>query len=480
MSGADLRAALERLCTDGCQAGKNRGMSFFGDSEVMAPYLCEWRGIYKGEAAAVVFPSCTEDVVRLVELAREKSAHLVPQGGNTGLVGGQIAFDKEHAIVVSLKRMNRISHIDTEDNTLTCEAGCLLADARTQAESANRLFPLSLASEGSCCIGGLLSTNAGGCGVLRYGSAGDLLLGLEVVLADGSVWNGLQSLRKDNTGYDLKRLFVGAEGTLGIITQAVLRLIPLPHSKICTFVAIASPTAGLAYLRQAEALSGGEISAFELMSRLALKMVLRHIPSARAPLDLGAPWYLLVELSSAREQEEAAMIMEKILEEGITQNLILDGVMAMNSAQAAAFWLLRESVSQAQKQEGQSIKHDVSVAVSKIPEFLERASRAVEEALEGIRVVAFGHMGDGNIHFNLLQPEQMRKDAFLGEEEKLHRVVYDLVGEMNGSISAEHGIGIVKLVENSRWKSKVEVGLMRTLKDALDPGKMFNPGKLVG
>lgn len=479
MSGAVLRLALGRLCNNVGQTDGRKGMSFLAEAEAMKPYLCEWRGSYHGEAAAVVFPSCTQDVIRLVELAREKNAHLVPQGGNTGLVGGQIAFDKERAIVVSLERMNRILHIDKKNNTLSCEAGCLLADVRAQAEAKNRLFPLSLASEGSCRIGGLLSTNAGGCGVLRYGSAGDLLLGLEVVLADGSVWDGLRSLRKDNTGYDLKRLFVGAEGTLGIITRAVLRLYPRPRSKTCAFVAIASPAAALSLLRDSEDKRGGEFSAFELIPRLALEMVLRHIPSARRPMALHAPWYVLIELSSACGQEEANRMLEEFLEENFTQNTVLDGVVAINSVQEAAFWLLRESISEAQKLEGESIKHDVSVAVSRIPEFLMRASQAVEVALEGVRVVAFGHVGDGNIHFNLSQPKNMEKKAFQGEAERLTRIVYDLVGDMNGSISAEHGIGIAKLGENSRWKSKVEIGLMRTLKEALDPRGVFNPGKLV-
>ena len=472
MSATEIRAALQRLC-------ENKAMTFIGDPDEMIPYLREWRDAYRGEAAAVAFPTCAEDVVALVTLAREQGAHLVPQGGNSGLVGGQIAFDSERAIVVSLARMNRILHVDPDDNTLTCEAGCIVADVQAAAADVERLFPLSLSSEGSCRIGGVLSTNAGGCGVLRYGSAGDLLLGLEVVLADGSVWDGLRKLRKDNTGYDLKRVFVGAEGTLGIITKAVLRLFPQPRSTSCALVALPEPAAGLSLLREAEAMSGGTVSAFELLPRIALEMVLRHTPEARAPMSLESPWYVLVEMASAGEQQEATAMMEIILERGVTKGWVLDGVVAMNKAQENAFWLLRESVSESQKREGGSIKHDVSVAVSKVPEFLAIASRQVEAALDGVRVVAFGHMGDGNIHFNLSQPEGMSREAFAREAERLHRIVYDVVGGMGGSISAEHGIGIVKLEENARWKSDVEMNLMGALKATLDPDGIFNPGKLV-
>ena len=474
MSAAELRAALERLCKE------RPDLRFLSDSEEMTPYLREWRDAYRGEAAAVALPSSVEDVVALVKLAREcDGVHLVPQGGNTGLVGGQIAFDSEHAITVSMARMNRILEIDPANNTLTCEAGALLADVQAAADDANKLFPLSLASQGSCRIGGVLSTNAGGCEVLRYGCAGDLLLGIEVVLSDGSVWDGMRPLRKDNTGYDLKRLFIGAEGTLGIITRAVLRLFPKPRSLMCAFVGIDSPSAGLSLLREAEEMSGGEVTAFELMPRIAIEMVERHTPSIRIPLESDAPWYVLLEISSSREEKDATDRTEKILANAFDKNLILDGTIANSKAQEENFWSIRESISESQKREGGSIKHDVSVSVSRMPEFLERATRAVEEALAGIRVVAFGHMGDGNIHFNLSQPTDMERDAFMLESERFHRIVYDIIADMGGSISAEHGIGIAKLEENARHKSGVEQNLMRALKRALDPGGIFNPGKLI-
>ena len=474
MSTEKLRTALERLCKE------KPNLRLLSDSEEMTPYLREWRDAYRGEAAAVALPSSVEDVVALVKLTHEcDGVHLVPQGGNTGLVGGQIAFDNEHAITVSMTRMNRILEIDTVNNTLTCEAGTLLADVQAAADNADKLFPLSLASQGSCRIGGVLSTNAGGCEVLRYGCAGDLLLGIEVVLSDGSVWDGMRPLRKDNTGYDLKRLFVGAEGTLGIITRAVLRLFPKPRSLVCAFVGIVSPSAGLSLLREAEKISGGEVTAFELMPRIAIKMVERHTPSARMPMASDSPWYVLLEISSSREQKDAVEMMEKILAHAFDKKMILDGTIANSKVQEESFWLIRESISESQKREGGSIKHDVSVSVSRMPEFLERATKAVEETLTGIRVVAFGHMGDGNIHFNLSQPAEMECNAFMIESERFHRVVYDIISDMGGSISAEHGIGIVKLEENTRHNSDIEQNLMRTLKHALDPGGIFNPGKLI-
>lgn len=474
MSAEELRNALENLCKE------RKDLRFVSDSSEMTPYLREWRDAYRGEAAAVALPSSVEDVVALVKLAHEfPGVHLVPQSGNTGLVGGQIAFDSACAITVSMARMNRILEVDAADSTLTCEAGALLTDVQAAAADADRLFPLSLASQGSCRIGGVLSTNAGGCEVLRYGCAGDLLLGVEVVLADGNVWDGMRMLRKDNTGYDLKRLFVGAEGTLGIITRAVLRLFPKPRSLVCAFVGIGSPSAGLSLLREAEEMSGGEVTAFELMPRIAVDMAERHTPSVRIPLTSNAPWYVLMELSSSREQENAVEMMEGILANAFDKALVLDGTIASNKAQEESFWLIRESIPESQKREGGSIKHDVSVSVSLMPEFLERATQAIEKALADIRVVAFGHMGDGNIHFNLSQPPGMEREMFSLESERLHRIVYDIISDMGVSISAEHGIGIAKLKENARHKSGVEQNLMRTLKNALDPDGIFNPGKLI-
>lgn len=474
MSVKELHAALEHLCKE------RPDLRFLSDNEEMTPYLREWRDAYRGEAAAVALPSSVEDVVALVKLAREcEGVHLVPQGGNTGLVGGQIAFDSEHAITVSMARMNCILEIDPVNNTLTCEAGALLADVQAAADDAGRLFPLSLASQGSCRIGGVLSTNAGGCEVLRYGCAGDLLLGVETVLADGSVWDGMRPLRKDNTGYDLKRLFIGAEGTLGIITRAVLRLFPKPRSTVCAFVGITSPSAGLSLLHEAEEMSGGEVTAFELMPRIAVEMADRYTPSVRIPLESGSPWYVLMEISSSREQKGAVETMENILARAFDKNLILDGAVANSKAQEESFWLIRESIPESQKRDGGSIKHDVSVSVSRVPEFIERATEASEKALADVRVVAFGHVGDGNIHFNISQPVEMERATFMLESERFHRIVYDITLDMGGSISAEHGIGITKLEENARHKSDTEQNLMRALKRTLDPDGIFNPGKLI-
>ena len=374
---------------------------------------------------------------------------------------------------------NRIRDLDPVDNTITVEAGCLLASVQAAAVEADRLFPLSLAAEGSCQIGGNLSTNAGGIHVLRYGNMRDLVLGLEVVLADGRVWDGLRRLRKDNTGYDLKQLFIGAEGTLGIITAAVLRLYPAPAQKATAFIGLADVEHAMAILERARAVAGDQLDCVELMPRLGLEFTLRHIPDTSDPLGDPHPWYLLLELASGRAGDHLAETLEALLAEAFDDGLIADAALAASAAQAAAFWRLREGMSEAQKPEGGSIKHDISVPVSRIPAFLARAIPLVEDMIPGVRPVPFGHLGDGNLHFNLSQPEDGDREVFLDRWEEINRAVHELVVEMGGSISAEHGIGRMKVEELKHFKSAVELELMARVKAALDPDNLMNPGKVL-
>jgi D-lactate dehydrogenase (cytochrome) len=383
------------------------------------------------------------------------------------------------ALLVNLTRMNRIRDLDPVDNTITVEAGCLLANVQAAAAEAERLFPLSLAAEGSCQIGGNLSTNAGGIHVLRYGNMRDLVLGLEVVLADGRVWDGLRRLRKDNTGYDLKQLFIGAEGTLGIITAAVLRLYPAPAQKATAFIGLADVEHAMAILERARAVAGDQLDCVELMPRLGLEFTLRHIPDTSDPLGDPHPWYLLLELASGRAGDHLAETLEALLAEAFDDGLIADAALAASAAQAAAFWRLREGMSEAQKPEGGSIKHDISVPVSRIPAFLARAIPLVEDMIPGVRPVPFGHLGDGNLHFNLSQPEDGDREVFLDRWEEINRAVHELVVEMGGSISAEHGIGRMKVEELKHFKSAVELELMARVKAALDPDNLMNPGKVL-
>ncbi|HEX5514138.1 MAG TPA: FAD-binding oxidoreductase, partial [Gammaproteobacteria bacterium] len=382
-------------------------------------------------------------------------------------------------IVLALGRLNRIRELDPVNATITVEAGCVLQTVQDAAERADRLFPLSLAAEGSCQIGGNLATNAGGTSVLRYGNARDLVLGLEVVLADGRIWNGLSGLRKDNTGYDLKNLFIGAEGTLGIITAAVLKLFPKPRTRVTSLVGCSSPQQALRLLERLQAGAGETLSAFEFMSRFSLDIVLQHIPAAARPLPADHAAYALVELTLSDPEADLAGRLEALLSQSLADGIIEDAAVAASEAQNQAFWQLRESVPEAQKREGGSIKHDVSVPVSRVAEFIEAASAACVRALPGIRVCAFGHFGDGNIHFNLSQPVGMDKSAFLQRWGDFNRIVHDIVAGMNGSISAEHGIGLLKREELRRYKDPVALDLMRTLKQALDPQGLFNPGKVV-
>ncbi|WP_310494448.1 FAD-binding oxidoreductase [Dechloromonas sp.] len=439
----------------------------------IAPFVTDWRGRYRGAAQCVVRPGNTAEVAAVVKACVEAGVAIVPQGGNTSLCGAATPDGSGGAVVVSLSRLNRVLTVDRKNSTISVEAGCTLAAVQEAARAADRLFPLALASEGTCQIGGNLSTNAGGVQVLRYGNTRELTLGLEVVLANGDIWNGMRGLRKDNTGYDLKQLFIGAEGTLGIITGAVLKLFPLPKRQLTCWLNVASPTAAVDLLNSAKTAFDAQLTAFELVSETSLGLVLKNIPDTVRPAD-ESPWYVLAEFS---ETDPAAV--EAWLADRLTVAEVSDGVMAQSETQAKKLWALRENISEAQKIEGISIKHDVSVPVSRIPEFLATADAALAKAFPGTRVVAFGHVGDGNLHYNLSKADVHDNADFLASEPEVHRLVHDTVHALNGSISAEHGIGQLKREEILRYKSPVEMALMRSLKQALDPRGLMNPGKLL-
>ena len=435
----------------------------------IAPYVTDWRGRYRGAAQCVVRPANTAEVAAVVKACVEAGVPIVPQGGNTSLCGAATPDEAGRAVVVSLSRLNRIAAVDSKNNTISAEAGCTLAAVHEAARAADRLFPLALASEGTCQIGGNLSTNAGGVQVLRYGNTRELTLGLEVVLPNGEIWNGLRGLRKDNTGYDLKQLFIGAEGTLGIITGAVLKLFPLPKRQVTCWLNVASPIAAVDLLNRAKSQFDAQLTAFELVSESALGLVLKHIPDTRRP-TAPSPWYVLAEFSDA---EPAAV------EAWLAASEVEDGVIAQSETQATKLWALRENISEAQKVEGISIKHDIAVPVSRIPDFLAAADAALAQAFPGIRVVAFGHVGDGNLHYNLSQADAQDNAAFIAAQPAVNRLVHDTVHALNGSISAEHGIGQLKREELLRYKSPVEMALMRSVKQALDPRGLMNPGKVI-
>lgn len=449
------------------------------DPADMTPYLVEWRDKWKGKAALVLRPASTAEVADIVQICAETGTKIVPQGGNTGLVGGSIPFETGDEVVLSLGRMNRIRALDPLNDTMTVEAGCILAEVQKAAEEAGRLFPMRIASEGSCQIGGNLSTNAGGTAVLRYGNMRDLVLGLEVVLPDGRIWNGLRGLRKDNTGYDLKHLFVGAEGTLGIITAAVLKLYPRPAEREVGFAAVRDPEAAVELLAIAKQASGGQVTGFEIMPRLGMELVLQLPEQLRDPFTEPHPWYVLMEFSSGEAGGALRGAMEGALEQGFEQGLVTDATIAASEAQADNFWALREGLSEAQKIGGGSIKHDVSIPVPDMPAFIRRADQALQAVIPGFRSFAFGHIGDGNVHYNPLQPVGGDREAFLGTWQEVADVVHGLVHEMGGSISAEHGLGRLKKDEVKRYKSDVEMELMARIKTAFDPGNIMNPDKTV-
>ena len=462
---ADILARLKEA------AGPN---GFSEDPQEIAPHLVEWRSKYQGLSPLLLKPHTTEDVSRILAICNETATPIVPQGGDTGLVGGQIPFHGE--ILLSLAHLDRIRRVDPVDMSAIAEAGVILANLQAAAAAVNRFFPLSLASEGSCTIGGNLSTNAGGLNVLRYGSARALVLGVEVVLADGRVLDMLRTLRKDNTGYDLKQLFIGAEGTLGVVTAAALRLFPQPPTRETAWLAVKSPRAALDTLHRLEEATGGLVSAFELISRQGLEFVLAHIPDTRDPLPSPSPWYVLTEIGGPAAVKD---ISEAAIAAAIDDGLATDAVIAESEAQRQSLWRLRESLSEAQKYEGGSIKHDVSVPLERLPDFLEQGMAAVRARIPDVRPVPFGHLGDGNIHFNFSVPKGGNDAAFLARWNEISRVVHDLVHACGGSISAEHGLGVMKREEILRYKSATEIDLMRTLKRTLDPKNILNPGKVI-
>ena len=443
-----------------------------------APYLVEERGLYRGATRAVVKPGTAEEVAQVLALCNREHVAVVPQGGNTGLVGGQTPSADGVAVVLSLRRLDRIREVDAAANTLTVEAGVTLLGVQQAAEAAGRLFPLSLASEGSCTIGGNLATNAGGTAVIAYGNTRDLVLGIEVALPDGRLLSSLGKLKKDNTGYDLKHLFMGSEGTLGIITAAVLKMFPRPRSTATAFIGLSTAQAALDLLGLAQDRAGSDVKTFELIPRIGIDFVLRHATNVRDPLTAAHGWYVLLEMTSQTDGGLEATI-ETILGEAVDRGLVEDAVLANSLDQRNSFWRLREMLSEVQKFEGGSIKHDISVPVSAVPAFLADVAEALPKAMPGARLVAFGHLGDGNIHCNVSQPVGADKQQFLARWNEINAVVHGIVGKYHGSISAEHGIGALKRDLLPQWKDPVALALMRSIKSTLDPNNILNPGKVL-
>ncbi|WP_434602352.1 FAD-binding oxidoreductase [Pseudomonas sp. Z4-7] len=448
------------------------------DPALMASYLTDWRNAYQGQAAFVVRPATTEEVAAVVRLCHDARVALVPQGGNTGLCGGSIPDASGSQMVLSLTRMKRIREIDLANETITVEAGVILQHLQEAASQAGRLFPLSLGAEGSCTVGGNLATNAGGTAVLRYGNMRELTLGLEVVLPDGRIWNGLRGLRKDNTGYDLKHLFIGSEGTLGIITAAVLKLFPATCSTATAWVALPSPQAAVDLIGHVRSLCADRLTGFEMMSRQSLDFVLDHVAGCSDPLETKHPWYALIELRDTVPDAPLALLLENGLAHAFEQGWVIDAVLASSQAQAAALWALREGISEAQNHEGPSLKHDISVPVSRIPEFIERTDKALQQDFPGVRIVSYGHMGDGNLHYNISKPISDEDASFKAREQAIMQVIYRMTSAFNGSISAEHGLGQAKPQAAAQFKDPLEIELMRAIKHTLDPAGLMNPGKV--
>ncbi|MFT6558242.1 FAD-binding oxidoreductase [Sneathiella sp.] len=448
------------------------------DPQDMQGYLSEWRDKYTGKARLVALPKTTDEVSAIVRLCAQTETPIVPQGGNTSLVGGSIPFDSGNEVILSLRRMNTVRDVDVKGGTLTIDAGCILADLQTLADDHGFMFPLRIGSEGSCQIGGNISTNAGGVQVLHYGNTRDQVLGLEVVLPDGEIWDGLTNLRKNNTGYDLKQLFIGGEGTLGIITAAVVKIYPKPKYQQVALVAIPDVEAAINFLGLARQLSGDQVTAIELIPRIAIDLVVKNVPNFSDPMPQKYDWHILVELSSS-VTENLSTLLEEILEQGFEKEIVLDAIIPASDAQQQKLWSLREEISGAQKPEGGSIKHDISVPIARIADFIQQADTALQKIIPGFRPVTFGHIGDGNLHYNPLQPEGMDKQAFLDNWETVSRTVHDIAHSMRGSMSAEHGIGRMKKNDLPLYKSEVEIDLMHRIKDALDPQNIMNPGKLL-
>jgi FAD/FMN-containing dehydrogenase len=469
----DLLSALKSAYT-----GK-----LLSDEADKAPFLTDWRKRYRGQALAVLLPQNAQELAAAVAWANANDVVLVPQGGNTGLAGGATPDMRGRTLVVSLTRMNQVRAIDTVNNTITVEAGCILQHVQEAADNADRLFPLSLAAEGTCTIGGNLSTNAGGVQVLRYGNARELCLGLEVVNSKGEIWNGLRGLRKDNTGYDLRDLFIGAEGTLGIITAATLKLFPKPKGQATAVVALDSPELALELLGLAQARLDARLTAFELFSAFCLELVLKHYPDCKPPLPQRSAQYVLLECSDSLSEASAKEQMQQLLESALELDLITDAAVATSSQQSKALWSLRENISEAQAAEGKNIKHDISVPISSIAHFIRATNAQLQASFPGIRMVVFGHLGDGNLHYNVSPSEAntgaQYEEAFLALQTAINKITHDAVHSFRGSISAEHGLGQLRRDESQRYKTDVEMDMMRAIKQALDPKGLFNPGKVL-
>jgi FAD/FMN-containing dehydrogenase len=445
----------------------------------MAPFLTDWRGKWTGTALAVAQPDSPQDVAYVMRWCHERRIPVVPQGGNTGLSGGATPDASGRSVVLSLSRLQSVRSVDLQNNTVTVDAGVTLLALQEAAQAQGRMFPLSLAAEGSCTIGGNLASNAGGVQVLRYGNARELCLGLEVVTAEGELWNGLRGLRKDNTGYDLRDLYIGSEGTLGIITGATLKLFPPPRSQVVACMAVPAPAQAVELLTFAQARLGAALTAFELMSDTCLQLVEKHVPGSRIPFAERSPWYVLLELSGELDDAQATSSMESLLEAAFDQSLITDAALSSNLSQLQTLWALRENISEAQGAEGKTIKHDISLPASRIAEFIGSTDAAIRAQSSGVRLVVFGHLGDGNLHYNLSPVEGASPAEFLALEPAMNRLVHDAVHARGGSISAEHGLGVLRRDESARYKSPVEIDLMRRIKAALDPHGLLNPGKLL-
>ena len=445
----------------------------------VAPYLVDWRGRYTGRARAVVRPGSTADVVAIVRSCAHARVPIVPQGGNTGLVGGGTPDDSGNALVVSLQRMNRVRAVDTDNDTITVEAGCILQSVQETALANQRLFPLSLAAEGSCTIGGNLATNAGGTQVLRYGNTRDLALGLEAVLADGSVCDGLRGLRKDNAGYDLRNLLIGSEGTLGIITAATLKLFPLPRAQVTALAALPTLEAAVGLLNRARAAAGAGLTAFEVMSAVCLQRAVRELPRLRMPLPFAQPWFALLELSDHESEAHARSLLEALLEAAIEGGGVADAAIAQSLADSKAMWALREGIPEAHAKGGGNVKHDIALPVSAIAEFVASTNAALRQRFEWIQPSVFGHLGDGNLHYNMATHDGVPVARAFERQHEINRIVHDAVAARGGSISAEHGVGQLKREDLPRYKSPGEMAAMRAIKQALDPLGLMNPGKVL-
>jgi FAD/FMN-containing dehydrogenase len=467
------RSLVERL-------GERLGaQAVLTDPADMAAHVVDWRGRERGAALAVVKPANTEEVAFAVAACARAGVAIVPQGGNTGQCAAAVPSAAGDQVVLSLSRMNRIRDIDVQNNTMTVEAGCVLAAIQEAAGAADRLFPLSLGAQGSCQIGGNLSTNAGGTAVLRYGNTREMVMGLEVVLADGSVWNGLRALRKDNTGYDLKQLFLGAEGTLGVVTAAVLKLHPRPRSSATALIAVPDPRAAVALLNRFRERCGDRLTGCELISRNCFDILFKQLPKFSDPLPRRYDWYVLSEINDTLTAIDLRAVMEETLAAAVEDGIALDAVVASSQAQADTLWAMREEIPEANRRETPWVRHDVSVPVTRIPELIERGSAAMRARIPDLRIVAFGHIGDGNIHFNAAAADPAHAEDVVAQHAAIYSIVHGLVMTLGGSFSAEHGIGLVKVHEMALYKSPVELDLMRRIKAALDPAGIMNPGKVL-